>query len=73
MPEAIVYTSFLLIIILRFTFGERKICSTIKKSENDYGYDYRYLVLFSPEKCDVIYNTIRYLISYDIVLHMFFS
>ena len=30
----LVYTSFLLTIMLRFAFGERKICSTIKKSQN---------------------------------------
>ena len=28
------YTSLLLIITLRFTYGEKKICSTIKKSGN---------------------------------------
>ena len=30
----LVYTSILLIINLRFTCGERKICSTIKKTQN---------------------------------------
>ena len=29
-----VYTSLLLTIMLRFTCGQRNICSTIKKSEN---------------------------------------
>ena len=32
----------------------------------------RYLLLFCPEKYDVIYNRIRYLISQKMVLHMFF-
>ena len=32
----------------------------------------RYLVLFSPEKYNSIYNRIRYLISQKVVLHMFF-
>ena len=29
-----IYTSLLLIITLRFTYGERKICSAIKNSQN---------------------------------------
>ena len=30
----LVYTSLLLLITVRFTYGARKICSTIKKSQN---------------------------------------
>ena len=33
----------------------------------------RYLVLFGPEKCDVIYNRIRYLKSKKIGIACFFS
>ena len=33
----------------------------------------RYLVLFCPEKYDVIYNTTRYLITQKVALNMFFS
>ena len=32
--KELVYTSFIIITTLRFTCGERKICATIKKSEN---------------------------------------
>ena len=32
--KQLVYTSLLLIITLRFTYGERKIISTIQKSQN---------------------------------------
>ena len=32
----------------------------------------RYLVLFGPEKCDAIYNRIRYLITQKALVHMFF-
>ena len=32
--EQLIYTSLLLIIILHFTYGEREVCSTIRKAQN---------------------------------------